>query len=102
MITWVRSANINTGKRDGAIEWALRISAYVGDTFGTNVNVQGNVAGPYNQIHWVATYDSLAALEKASARFFQDDGYLSLLAESTAAGFFDTHSINDAIYRTLG
>jgi hypothetical protein len=102
MITWMRSAVINHGKRAGGIEWALKISDYVNDTFGTNISVHGNVAGPINQIHWVATYESLAAFEKVAGRIIQDEGYNQLLAESSEANFYDTHSFKDALFQSLG
>lgn len=102
MITWVRSANINHGKQAGAIEWAVRVSVTINEALGTNIGVQRNVAGPVNQIHWVATYDSLAAFEQMAAGILQNEAYLQLIAESTEANFFDTHSINDSLYQSVG
>ena len=102
MITWMRSAVINHGKRAGALAWALEVSAYVNDSFGTNIGVHGNVAGPVNQIHWVATYDSLSAFEEIAGRISQDDGYNRLLEQSSEANYFSTHSFKDTLYQSLG
>ena len=101
MITWMRSALINHGKREAAIEWALKVSGYVNDNFGTNIAVHGNVAGPINQIHWVATYESLGAFEAMASKIVQDEGYNELLAESSEANLYDTHSFEDTYYQTL-
>lgn len=102
MITWVRTANINHGKYETAIEWAIRVSAYVNEKYGTNVRVQVNVAGPYNQLHWAASYDSLAGLEDLTNKLMMDEGYRDLLRETTEAENFETKSVVDAIYRTIG
>jgi hypothetical protein len=102
MITWTRSANINHGQRGGAIEWAIKASNYVNDKFGTNLGVHANVAGPTNQIHWFGTFDSLAAFEEAANKIVADEGYQRLVADSSEANFFDTHSFTDALYQSIG
>ena len=101
MITWVRTADIRDGKGPAAIEWALKVSAYVNEAFKTNVSLQRNVAGQLNQVHWVATYQSLAGLEELMARLIEDDGYQQLLAESAEQELFFASSIVDNIYQSI-
>ena len=102
MITWIRSANINHGKHGEAISWAIRVSDYVNNKFGTHVTVHGNVAGPVNQIHWIGTFESLSAFETITGQIASDEDYNKFLAESSAANLFDTHSFVDTLYNSLG
>jgi hypothetical protein len=101
MITWKRSANINHGKHVAAIAWAHKVSAYVNDNFSTNITVNGNVAGPVNQIHWIGTFESLASFEEITGQISSDAGYAQLLEESSEANFFDTESFEDTLYLSL-
>lgn len=102
MITWIRTANTRSGKGAAATAWALRVSAYVNEVFGTNLTVHTNVGGPINQLRWVATYDSLAEFEDVSTRILEDPGYQELIAESSTQQFFDSPTIADMIYRKIG
>lgn len=101
MITWIRSANINPGKREAAIDWASRVRDYVNGRFSTNITVHGNASGPTNQIHWVATYDSLEDFEKRAAKIVPDPGYNDLLAENEKANYFNTNSFKDTLFQLL-
>ncbi|MFN2141439.1 MAG: hypothetical protein ACK2U5_13205 [Candidatus Promineifilaceae bacterium] len=102
MITWVRTANVNNGMFQSAMEWALRASAYVNEKYGTNVSVHVNVAGPVNQLRWVATYESLTAFESVVTQLATDEGYSDLLAETGEAFHFAAASVEDAMYRMVG
>ena len=101
MITWVRTADIREGKNMVAIEWALKIAAYVNETFKTNVSLQRNVTGQVNRLHWVATYQSLASFEELMAKLIQDEGYQQLLAESAELELFFASSIVDNLYQSI-
>jgi hypothetical protein len=102
MITWVRTANVNNGMFQSAMEWALRASAYVNEKYGTNVSVHMNVAGPVNQLRWVATYESLTAFDDVVMQLLTDEGYAALLAETSEASHFAAASVEDAMYRMIG
>jgi hypothetical protein len=102
MITWVRTAEIRDGKRLEAVQWALKTAAYVNETFDLNVTVQSNVSGQLNQLHWVATYESMADFEEASSKIFEDAGYQQLAREATEQQLYFGSSLNDSFYRTIG
>lgn len=102
MITWIRTALINPGKRTEAIAWALNLSRYVNDKFDTNITVHGNVIGPINQIYWVTTYESMDAFEQAAGKIVQDRGYNELLEASSEAQLYNAQSFKDTFYQPLG
>ena len=81
MIYAARSANINHGKLQQAFEWAVRAAAYLNEKHGTNTQVLSNVTGPGQRVHWLTSYDSLAAYEEMGARIFEDEGFQTLVAE---------------------
>lgn len=101
MITWVRTAKVHDGKLLPAIEWGLKVTAYVNETFGINASMHRNVAGPLNMVQWVDTYDSLASFEEISAKIIADPGYQGLLAEANEQGLFRGESIEDFLYQSL-
>jgi len=97
MIYFTRSADIKSGKLKEAFEYAVKIAAYVNENHGTNFKVLRNVGGVGQQVHWLATYDSLAAYEAASARILADAGYHAVAAE--ANGLIENWE--DNIFATL-
>ena len=100
MIYNVRSGEILDGKMAAAMEFAVKVASYVNANYpGLNVQVLRNVSGLVNQVHWVASYESLAALEEANAEINADPGYQEIVA--TAEGLFaaSTHVIRT--YRTV-
>ncbi|MGB3716088.1 MAG: hypothetical protein WA996_16810 [Candidatus Promineifilaceae bacterium] len=101
MITWVRTAEIRDGKALPAIEFGLKVAGYVNDKFGLNVTVERNVTGKLNQLHWVVTYDSLAAFEEAAAATSADEGYQQLLAESSENELFFANSVVDNLFQSI-
>jgi hypothetical protein len=101
MITFVRTADIRDGKAQPAIEWALKVAAYLNETLQTNVAVQRNVAGPVNQLHWFSTHDSLASVEEIGAKIQVDAGYQQLLAESNEDPLFFANSVVDNLYQSI-
>ena len=101
MYTWVRTADIHDGQLLPAMEWALKVTSYVNDNFGMNAVVQRNVTGKQNQLHWVATHDSLASIEEVGAATFADEGFQQMMAESAELGLFIAQSVEDNIYQTI-
>jgi len=102
MITFVRSADSNDGTALVAIAWALKVAAYVNGNYGTNISVQQNVGGKVNQVHWVATFESMNESVELGDKLLQDEGYLELLAEANDQGLFSANSIVDNYYRSIG
>jgi len=101
MITFVRTGDIQDGKAMQAIEWAVKISAYINETFETNISVQQNVAGQINQLHWVSTFESLGDFEVLMGKLMEDADYQQLIAESGEKGLFSANSLVDSFYRTI-
>ena len=81
MIYAVRSADVKHGKLEETFEWGVRVAAHVNQKLGTNLQVLRNVGGAGQRIHWVATYDSLAAYEATGVKIVADEGYQVLVAE---------------------
>ena len=61
MITAVRTASIDSDEFEAALEWSVRVAAYINETFGTNWTVHVNVTGSLRQVHWSNDFESLAA-----------------------------------------
>jgi len=102
MITWVRTANINDGKGRTAFAWAVKVAAYVNENVsGADVQVMRNIGGPVWQVHWVANYESLAALAEVMKQIEGDAGYLEVLAEAQDQKLFIGTSIVDNIYEAI-
>jgi hypothetical protein len=102
MITFVRTADFNDGTALPAIAWAIKVAAYVNGNYGTNISVQQNVGGKINQVHWVATFESMNESVDLGDKLLQDEGYHALLAEANDQGLFAANSIVDNYYRTIG
>ena len=102
MITLVRTANIHDGKAGEAFTWAIKtVNSVNANIEGVNVQVLRNVGGPTFQLHFVSTYESLAAYDEATKRLEADAGYQELIAEARAAGLFIASSIVDHLYETI-
>jgi hypothetical protein len=102
MITTVRTANVHDGKIREALAWALKATKFLNEKFGTNIQVARNVGGPLFQVHWVATYKSLADFERISKQVEADEGYQALVTEGRQQDIFIGTSIVDSIYETVG
>lgn len=101
MITFVRTTKVHDGKLLSAIEWGLKVTAYVNETFGRNVSMHRNVAGPLNQLQWVDTHESLASFEEITGKIIADPGYQGMLAEAAEQGLFRGESTEDFLYQSL-
>ena len=102
MITWVRTANVHDGKLQEAFAAALKVSSYIDKTFeGVKIQVARNVGGPVFQVHWVATYESLAAFDATSKQIESNEGYRALIAELRQQGIFIGTSVVDSIYESV-
>jgi hypothetical protein len=101
MITAVLTANVHDGKMQDAFSVGLKAARYMNEKFGTNMQVNRNVNGPVYQIHFVTTYDSLAAFEKTRKQWEADTGYQEVLTEIRNKGLFIGTSIVQNIYETV-
>ncbi|MFQ5553992.1 MAG: hypothetical protein ACE5GC_01315 [Acidimicrobiia bacterium] len=77
-----RSAVIERGKRDQALEFAATVSDYVGENFGVTVTWGLQVGGTLGTLHWYADYESMAQLEETLGRTMTDAQYLKLVDEA--------------------
>lgn len=101
MITFVRTGNMNDGKAFMALEWALKVAAYINDNYGTSLHVQRNIGGKVNQVHWVNMFESMEEALGLQAKLNQDADYMQLIAESNGQGLFASNSIVDHYYMTI-
>lgn len=101
MITFVRTANVHDAKLPMAIEWALKVSAYINEKYGTNIGVQRNVAGMVNQVHWVNMHETMDEAMDLAAKLNMDEGFNQLLAESGEQGLFAANSVIDNFYQSI-
>jgi len=102
MITWQRTADIHDGKLQETFAWAVKVTKYINQKFpGVNLYTARNVYGPVYQVHWFATYDSLAAYEKLRKQLETDEGYGRLLAEIREQGHLIGASVVDALYEKI-
>ena len=64
MITQVRTAAVHDGKFPEAVEFGLKVVAYISDKFPeSNIQLIRNVGGPIYELHWVSTAETLASYE---------------------------------------
>ena len=101
MITFVRTADIHDGKAPAAIEWALKVAAYINENYGTNIAVQRNVAGKINQLHWVNTHETMNEAMELGAKLNMDDSFRQLMVESSEQGLFAANSVVDNFYQSI-
>ena len=80
MVYLVRSARAQQGRAQVALPWAVEIANYLNENYPeTSVKVVRNINGPIDQVHWVAQYESLAALEETRKKLEQDGAYQELV-----------------------
>ena len=102
MITQVRTATVHDGKLPEAVEFGLKVVAYVNDKFPESTpQMIRNVGGPLYELHWVSTFETLASYEDLSKRLEADQGYQELLAEVRQARLFVASSVVDHLYETV-
>ena len=102
MITTVRSASISPGKIDEGFAFAVEIAHYINENLpGTTVQVLRNIGGKMAQVHWVSTYESLAAYEAYWTKLENDAGFKEKLAEARGNELYVADSIVDSLYQTI-
>jgi hypothetical protein len=102
MITFARTGDFQDGKQPAAMAWAIKVTDYLNEVLGLNIQVMVNVGGKVNQLHWVGTFDTLAAYDEAMEKIAADQGYMELFAEAAAQALFRANSIRDNLFRTVG
>lgn len=82
MINHVASGTIVPNKDKEAVQWLLKLAAYVNKKFpGANVQIARNINGTNDRAHYRETFDSLAAWESAEAILDADPDWQALLAQ---------------------
>ena len=102
MIYVTRTVKVSSmSKFQLAVQWGVRLAAYLNETYGTNYQLLHGVGGEGLQLHWIVTFDSLAAMEEhTTARDGgQDEGYAAFLVEMNQEGLFA--GWEDHIYRVM-
>jgi hypothetical protein len=100
MVYLVRSARAQQGRSQAALPWAFQVATYLNENYPqVNVEVLRNINGPIDQVHWVARYESLAALEEIRNTLAKDDAYQELVGAFQT--IFVLESAVDNIYATV-
>jgi hypothetical protein len=98
----MRTANMHDGKGQEAFAWAVKVANYLNEKFpGANMQVVRNIGGPVWQVHWIANFESLAALEEVMKRVEADAGYLELLGEARDQKLFISSGTVDSLYEAI-
>lgn len=85
-----------------AIPWATKVANYLNEhVSGVNIQVLRNICGPRLQVHWVSSYESLAAFEETTKRIETDTGYQQLLAAGRQQQLFVGSTIVDNLYEAV-
>jgi hypothetical protein len=84
-----------------AVAWAVKVAMHLSETYGINTQVQTNVGGPVNQVHWASTFENLAQVDEVVGQLPSDEAYASLVADGMEQGLFDGQSIEDRFYRSV-
>ena len=100
MVYLVRSARAQQGRSQAALPWAFEVATYLNENYPqVNVKVLRNISGPIDQVHWVARYESLAALEETRNTMAKDETYQKLVGAFQS--IFVLESAVDNIYATV-
>ena len=100
MIYLMRSARAQQGRSQAALPWAFEVADYLNENYPeVTVEVWRNISGPIDQVHWVARYESLAALEETRTKLEKDDTYQKLVGGFQS--IFVLESAVDNIYATV-
>jgi len=94
-VRFQRTAKIERGKWDEAMEFAAEVSEYMTTTLGFPTTWGTQVGGTYGMLHWFGDYENMAELEMALLRTATDEGYRALL--KGAEDCFVTGGLTDTI-----
>ncbi len=85
MIRWIRTAQIEPGQQQEAIQWAQDTREYTKAKFegGADVKIFLETLGDYGVICWMVDFENLAALELAGQVLDEDSGYQERLQAAT-------------------
>ena len=99
MVYFVRSLRFVGGKKQEAIEWALKVADYVTKKYDTKVEVLTNVTGLQTEVHWMGKRESMGEFEKVGAKLSSDPEYNKILSENE--GLFVDGTFRDHFYRVM-
>ncbi len=77
-----RTATIERGKRNEAVEFAATISEYWKENFGVAVTWGVQVGGTLGTLHWHSDYENMAHVEQAIGFAQSDAGYVKLIDDA--------------------
>jgi hypothetical protein len=100
MVYLIRSARALQGRAQAALPWAVEVVNYVNEHYPeVHMEVWRNIDGYIDQVHLVARYESLAAMEATKRKLDQDDEYQKLVGSFQS--LFDLRSAVDNHYETI-
>ena len=103
MIKTMRSLTIKSGKDVEAMEYAVRVAKFMSDNApGQEMEVWQNLDGSIRRIHFVATYDSIAAFDEVMSFMGQNEAFIAFQKENLDQELFDVNSDTRHFFKTLG
>jgi hypothetical protein len=85
--------------QDGGNYWAHEIAGIVTKISGVEVQVAARVGG-HSDVLWVTRLENMAAVEKLMDQLQAAPDYDASIRQALAKGLFETHSIEQAFWRT--
>ena len=75
-------ASVAPGRFSEALAWSLDMVTYVEEVSGVPMLLTISAAGPFSDLSFIASADSLADVEVANNKLAADPGYISRLDQS--------------------
>ena len=94
-----RTAVVDRGKDDEAMQFAAAVTNYVSENWGVSIIWGMVVGGTYGKVYWASDYENMAALEETFGKATTDEGYRKLLSEAT--DLFITGETEDTLVFTM-
>lgn len=82
-VRFMRRAIVARGNVGDAMEWASRIAAHWGETYGTTLTWGLEAGGEWGAMYWFADHENMAALESEMMASMGNQETSKLLAEGT-------------------
>lgn len=98
-VRFQRTSIVAPGKGDEAREFAAAISAYVTETFGTELIWGVEIGKTFGKIYWYVDYPNMTELETAFQLTMTDEGYRKLVDD--ASDLFLAGQTEDTIVYTM-
>ena len=94
-----RTAVVDRGKADEAMEFAAAVTSYISENWGISIIWGMEIGGTFGRVHWFSDYANMAHLEQTYGMTMSDEGYRQLLAD--ANDLFITGETKDTLVYTM-